>query len=530
MKILSTSFLFVLAISGTLQVQAQTPQLSSFPSAQAVIFLDFDGHTVAGTSWNFSGPIYCNSSGLDNAQITGVFNRVSEDYRPFDINITTDSTKFLAAPLNRRVRLIITTSNGWYGNAGGVAFLGSFAWGDDNPAFVFTVPLGYNAKSISEAASHEAGHTLNLQHQSTYNASCVKTSEYNYGAGAGEIGWAPIMGVGYYQNLTVWNNGKSTVHCDSLQSDLTIITTGNGFGFRPDDHADIFASATNASFTNNHFLIDGLIGQSGDQDLIRFQQPAFGRFQMTAAPYNVGTGNSGSNLDMQVSLYDAAQTLIRVYNPSNILSSLIDTNLSAGAYYLRVEGKGNIYAPDYAILGTYSVTGDFTANTLPLHRLELSGEVVGEQHKLNWIIEADEAIVRQELQLSTDGRHFSSLTASANDLRSFLYKPFVTTNAQYRLSVTFDNGRQYYSNIVQLKNSSITSWPKMAGNIASSNVNVSSPGDFHYSIFEMSGRLVMQGRLSNGLNNLNSASLQRGYYFIRFTNGFEQMTERFIRQ
>src|SRR5215831_16782325 len=87
----------------TLATTAQVPVYSSYPSASAVIFLDFDGQTVNGTSWNISGPIVCGPANLTNDQITEVFNRVSEDYRPFDVNITTDSTKYFAAPANKRM-------------------------------------------------------------------------------------------------------------------------------------------------------------------------------------------------------------------------------------------------------------------------------------------------------------------------------------------------------------------------------------------------------------------------------------------
>ena len=80
-------------------VRAQVPVMSSYPSASAVLFLDFDGHTVTGTSWNYAGPIVCNGSGLDNTKIIEIFNRVAEDYRPFNLNVTTDSTKYLAAPV-----------------------------------------------------------------------------------------------------------------------------------------------------------------------------------------------------------------------------------------------------------------------------------------------------------------------------------------------------------------------------------------------------------------------------------------------
>ncbi len=49
---------------------------------------------------------------------------------------------------------------------------------------------------------------LGLQHQSTYDSNCVKTAEYSPGQGSGEIGWAPIMGDGYYENLTTWHIGN----------------------------------------------------------------------------------------------------------------------------------------------------------------------------------------------------------------------------------------------------------------------------------------------------------------------------------
>ena len=120
------------------------PKLNSFPSASATIFLDFDGHYVSSSVWNGGNPFTCVASGMTDIQITETFNRVSEDYRPFNINITTDSTIFLAAPLAKRVRIIITPTSAWFPGVGGVAQIGSFTWGDDTPAFVFAdrLPVG----------------------------------------------------------------------------------------------------------------------------------------------------------------------------------------------------------------------------------------------------------------------------------------------------------------------------------------------------------------------------------------------------
>ena len=98
---------------------------------------------------------------MDDTQITEVFNRTVEDYRPFNINITTDSSVFLAAPLNKRIRIIITPTSAWYPGVGGVSWINSFVWGDDTPGFVFCDRLGpNNAKLVAECCSHEAGHTV----------------------------------------------------------------------------------------------------------------------------------------------------------------------------------------------------------------------------------------------------------------------------------------------------------------------------------------------------------------------------------
>ncbi|MFZ1314270.1 MAG: hypothetical protein WAR38_15500, partial [Chitinophagaceae bacterium] len=75
MKNFLQSVLTTLLLFSVGNARAQVPVLSSHPSASAVLFLDFDGHTVSGTSWNYAGPIVCAPSGLDNTKITTIFNR-----------------------------------------------------------------------------------------------------------------------------------------------------------------------------------------------------------------------------------------------------------------------------------------------------------------------------------------------------------------------------------------------------------------------------------------------------------------------
>ena len=503
---------------------AQVPVLSSLPGASAVIFLDFDGHTVAGTSWNYDGPIYCGGSGLTNEQITEVFNRVAEDYRPFDVNITTDSVKYLQAPYNKRIRALFTITSAWYGAAaGGVSFVGSFIWGDDSPCFIFSQLLNYNVKNIAEACSHEVGHTLGLYHQATYDNNCVKVSDYNYGNGSGEIGWAPIMGVGYYRNLTLWNNGANPYGCTNYQNDLTVITSQNGFGFRTDDYTEMFSAAYAPAINNGHFTISGIVEQNTDKDLFKIAIPSPGHLHIDALPYNVGTGNNGANLDLQINLYNSSQTLINTYNPGTVLGSVIDTNLYAGLYYIRIEGRGNIYTPDYASLGQYSLQGTFTAvATLPLRKLLLKGKVEHSTHLLNWEIDADEAVVLQTVEAAEDGIHFTAInTSPVATNRSFVYTPLKQGPVTYRLKVLLDNSREYYSNTIQIKNTGETAGPKLQLVLVQDNLVIASPGRFEYTMYNSGGSLVRKGVFVTGTNLVTTKNLAKGIYYIQAYSGAE---------
>lgn len=513
-------------------VHAQTPRYNSLPSATATVYLDFDGHLVTGTSWNTTGPISCGPSNLSTAQITEIFNRVSEDYRPFNINITTDSLVYWAAPPAQRMRVILTVTSSWYGAAGGVSYIGSFTWGDNTPAFVFTALLNYNTKNIAEATSHEAGHTLGLKHQASYDVNCLKLTEYNGGAGSGEIGWAPIMGVSYYKNFTLWNNGANPYGCTNYQDDLGIITSAvNGFGYRQDDYSNASdATATSASFVNNRFDINGIIEKITDQDVFQFNITSFGNFRLDAIPYNVGTGDIGSNLDMQVDLLGSGGVVLGTYNPDLLLSSRIDTMLNPGTYYLRVEGKGNMYAPEYASLGSYSLQGSFSPSiTLAVRKVELHGRSESGRHSLDWDIEADEQIVAQTLEVSSNGTDYTTIDAAHRDERKFSYVPATGGVLSYRIKVVFDNDRVYYSNIISLRSTG-TGRPHLRGNMIGHTMSVESPSPFFYIVTDLSGRLMMKGQLMQGLNTIDAQMLHAGIYLIKFSNNQQEFTEKLMKE
>jgi hypothetical protein len=337
--------------------------------------------------------------------------------------------------------------------------------------------------------------------------------------------------VGYYRNFTLWHNGSNPWGCSNYQDDLAIITNKtNGIGFRTDDYTNgLNGGATRANFVNSRFAIDGVIENVADKDVFQFTMPVQGIFHLDANPYNVGSGDNGSNLDMKIELW-TNKRLLGTYNPDMLLNATIDTILDASTYFLLVQSSGNAYAPDYASLGSYALSASYEPVTvLPVHRLQLQGSSGnGGVHKLDWIIEADESITSQTLEVSFDGKNFQVLNAIKPVVRTYQYIPTDRNILYYRLKVNFNNNRQYYSNIVALRNSTIK--PSLLNTVVSNSLQINSPSSFRYVVADYSGRSVAKGILSAGNMSINTTNLSSGMYVIQFTNGQEQYAEKFMKQ
>ncbi len=131
-----------------------TPILNSKIDAANTIYLDFDGQLISGTSWNdrynagapftvtpFSNDSdYTRFSASELAAIEAVWSRVSEDYRPFNVNVTTDAAVYAATATNNRLTAVITESSSWYPQvAGGVATINILAY----PGMIIINPPGF---------------------------------------------------------------------------------------------------------------------------------------------------------------------------------------------------------------------------------------------------------------------------------------------------------------------------------------------------------------------------------------------------
>ena len=510
------------------------PKLNSYPSAPSTIFLDFDGHYLNSSSiWcAMYGLTSINSapSGMTDIQITEVFNRVSEDYRPFVVNITTDSTVYLAAPAAQRIRIIITPSNSWNPGLAGIAYVGSFTWGDDTPGFVFCNMLGpNNPKSVAECCSHESGHTVGLSHQSAYDPNnCAYPSQtYNPGVGSGEIGWAPIMGSSYTKNMTNWNNGPTPDGCTQVQDNLSIITSQNSFGFRPDDYLDLLNGST-YSLPSTNFNVSGIITTDTDKDAFKFVMTRNSNFHLTAMPFSIGANNNGANLDIKLELFNASGTLIRTYDPGATMSVTIDTVLLTGTYFIKIDGTGNINIGEYGSLGSYTISG--TSGPLPIHSINLTGQSDKGNHNLNWTIIADEPIAKIEVESSNDGQHFTPLASVMPYDTKFSYASFTGNTLFYRLKVTSVTGQEMYSNTVAIASNASAEKKCFVSTLVHDEIVVNAPMTYQYLLNDMSGRIIATGTITKGINKINVSAWQKGMYLIQIFNDDQKQAERIIKQ
>jgi deoxyribose-phosphate aldolase len=329
------------------------PVFNSLPGAVAVAYLDMDGQVDSSMLWS-STPIIARgiATTFTQEQMAEIWQRTTEDFAAFQINVTTQESVYLAAAPNRRIRCIITPDNEWYGGVGGVAYVNSFTWTGDTPCWVFSDQLGSAARYIADSCSHEIGHTLGLGH----DGRTVPVETYYQGQGSGEVGWAPIMGTGYYKTLVQWSKGEY-LSSNNSQDDLTIITTKNGFSYRVDQHSDTAAGSTALKASGAAVSGSGIIETRNDVDVFSFVTGG------GVVTLSVTGEASGQALDILAEIRDASGNLLVADNPDLLTDASVSANLAAGTYFLHVSGVGrgdylvDGYT-DYGSIGQYAITGN----------------------------------------------------------------------------------------------------------------------------------------------------------------------------
>lgn len=532
-KILITLTVILTLVSGQLFA---VPNLNSYPTASATLYLDFDGHVVSSSVWNFGNKFTCTPAILNDDNITEVFNRVAEDFRPFNLNVTTDLSKFLAAPLDKRMRVVVTPTSAWYPTAAGVSYITSFAWGDDTPCFVFADRLGNDPKKIAENISHESGHTMGLNHQANFTNGCTLISSYHIGSGTGVTSWGPIMGNVASKTLTQWNFGPTPSGCNVVQDNLSIITSKNGFGYRPDDVSDIYLSASVINVAQNNFSRSGVISTSLDKDIYRFDLSQKASFILNAEPYSVSSDYSGANLDIKLELQDNKGNTIKVYDPKDSLNARIDTILNSGTYYLIVDGTGNINSNnDYGSLGSYSFEGVYkgitnqsmSTSSMASVAASITGSRIKDGNLISWpknAISIGESITI----LYSDGENdFKELARPDAKTTSYIHNVKTSGIYFYKLKITEKSGVVRFSNAIQIEVNAAVSVFKVVKQ-PQQPVLVNSTEPYEYRVVDNNGRVIQAGKAMAGSKAIDVRNYPAGIYNLQLINLREQLVERFM--
>ncbi|MCH7224807.1 zinc-dependent metalloprotease family protein [Haloferula sp. A504] len=385
-------------------------KFSSRPGATNVIYINFSGQTIEGTEWNtvvgrtsftalpFSTDSdYTTFSDAEQTAIKRVWQRMAEDYAPFDVNVTTEPPQTLT---NRTAVALVTRNTDSDGNpnpfstAGGVAYVNVFGRSDFasrySPAWVYQNNLSNNESFIAEAASHEIGHNLGLSHDGLTTG-----AEYYGGHGSGETSWGTIMGTGYNRNVSQWSKGEY-FNANNTQDDLAVIA--GKLAYRPDDHGNTPGTATALVISGGNqvastdFETDpdntspdnkGILERNTDLDVFSFVH-GNGPLNLAVAPFLMPAGTRGGNLDVRLELYNETGQLVTTSAPSTQTGATLSTTLTEGQYFLHVrnDAAGSpLSSPptgytSYGSIGTYHLSGTITPaiafNPPPLAQLQAS--------------------------------------------------------------------------------------------------------------------------------------------------------------
>ena len=198
------------------------------------------------------------------------------------------------------------------------------------------------------------------------------------------------MGSPFDQPITQWSKGDYA-GATNQQNDFTVMRA-HGLAFLGDDRGNTQATATTL-VAGTEMTGRGRITNAADKDYFALPRPCAGTLTVSAAP-----APSGPNLDIGLKVFSPAGELLGSADPpsarvSSSQASGLDATVSAavpgGTYYAEVDGRGRPSAaggyPDYASVGTYSLSATGCGTPGAPAGLEVSKDLVGNAATVTWL-------------------------------------------------------------------------------------------------------------------------------------------------
>lgn len=180
------------------------------------------------------------------------------------------------------------------------------------------------------------------------------------------------------------------------------------------------------------------------------------------------------------------------------------------------------------------IVGNISVLPSALKSFSVTGANNGSQ--LNWEVENADMFRLFELQESFNGIDFtfkSSVTPGSSSRYNYLDAGISVQRKYYRLKLTDRQGNITYSHVVSVGGKKETGMTILQ-NPVQHQVNFRHPEavNAHYSIVDMSGRIMLQGVINKHavISAINTSALTNGVYILRFADGEDYYSQTFIKQ
>lgn len=395
------------------------PALSSRPGAAYTLYLNFTGFNYTGVWVNSGNGTPGTTNSYFNVSAAGAFNasqqasikqvwaRTAEKYVAFNVNVTTVDPAATAGQAAtdaqrqayyestaRMMHTVIGGSGGWFGNAGGVSYVGvaQNAYGTSanggagagwHTNWVFAQQAPSAHQFVAEASAHEDGHALSLSHQGDYNGT-TKINEYSAGNGTGVGSYAPTMGVSYNSQRGTWRQGGAG-NTGVFQNDVQrLISANSGMGNLIDDGIGHTTATATDMFLTGGSNVDSTkvkgyimpasssnpnpIGEANyTKDLFKFYTTGT---VVTLSAFDgssyitPGVADPGATLNSNLRILDAGGNVVATATrDSSTLFETFSGALEQGYYYAQVTSYGgftyggSFNSANYYDMGSYFLTG-----------------------------------------------------------------------------------------------------------------------------------------------------------------------------
>ncbi|MFN8264712.1 MAG: T9SS type A sorting domain-containing protein [Chitinophagaceae bacterium] len=359
---------------------------------------------------------------------------------------------------------------------------------------------------------------LNANKISLLNAGSLSTPISNYSSTSYFI-----------SNPTTGTNGR--LRQNTLAASARVFPIGTSTNYLP---VTITPATAGSDFSVNVFRSTTTNGQPGGSAFPsrKFQSDAVYWIDRPA-----GSSNAQIRFDWQTNAIEGSAFNPAPDNQIGIWvrkTNWVLANGSLSSNYIASNASNYVYTSgnlsDFGTAGTgypYIVS---LISILPVEFTRLNMKKLAQGNELNWSVVSDQAIVKFEVQKSTDARTFETVGEmdAVNSVTNYSFTDHDagTGVAHYRIKVIAASGDVVYSYIVSVNQNPVAKVELLQNPVSSSLVFRHPDVAAVYFISDMSGRRLLQGVIKErtAITQVDVSRLPSGTYLLQYSNNQEKQT------